>query len=248
MPLFLGVLTVLIPCGVTQTMMVTAVGTGDTLMGGALMAAFTLGTSLMFFAVAYAAMHIGARLEHLFMRAIAIIVLVLGLVSIDSGLNLMDSPVSASRLARSVWDETAVPQAVLPARAPGAYDEALSAAAEEAALPNTDTVTPDDDANAAAERATMPAEPEVQTLYVMAQHDGYLPPKQHALADTPTTLVFVTELARSCTRALVIPALKFETYLPETGKVTIDLGPMAPGAILRFSCGAGIYTGEIIFD
>ncbi|MBK9209709.1 MAG: sulfite exporter TauE/SafE family protein [Anaerolineales bacterium] len=39
-PLFLGALTVFIPCGVTQAMMATALGTGSVVMGAALMFAF----------------------------------------------------------------------------------------------------------------------------------------------------------------------------------------------------------------
>ena len=87
-PLFLGAMTVLIPCGVTQAMMAVAVGSGDALTGAALMFAFTLGTSPVFFAVAYFAMQLGRRLEKWFMRFVAVVVLVLGVVSINSGLNL----------------------------------------------------------------------------------------------------------------------------------------------------------------
>jgi len=52
-PLFLGTMTVLIPCGVTQAMMAVALATGDAAQAAALMFAFTLGTSPVFFAVAY---------------------------------------------------------------------------------------------------------------------------------------------------------------------------------------------------
>jgi sulfite exporter TauE/SafE len=97
-PLFLGALTVLIPCGVTQAMMAVAVGSGDPLTGAAMMFAFTLGTSPVFFAVAYFTMQLGRQLEKWFMRFVAAVVLVLGLVSIDSGLNLAGSPLSVSRL------------------------------------------------------------------------------------------------------------------------------------------------------
>jgi hypothetical protein len=79
---------VLIPCGVTQAMMAVAVGSGNALTGAALMFAFILGTSPVFFAVAYFAMQLGRRLEKWFMRFVAVVVLVLGLVSINSGLNL----------------------------------------------------------------------------------------------------------------------------------------------------------------
>src|ERR1044072_3372039 len=44
-PLFLGALTVFIPCDVTQAMMAAALGTSSMAMGAALMFAFTLGTS-----------------------------------------------------------------------------------------------------------------------------------------------------------------------------------------------------------
>ena len=87
-PLFLGALTVFIPCGVTQAMMAVAIGTGSPLLGAALMASFTLGTSPVFFAVAYLATRLGKMLEKWFMRFVAVTVLVLGLLSINSGLNL----------------------------------------------------------------------------------------------------------------------------------------------------------------
>jgi sulfite exporter TauE/SafE len=101
-PLFLGLLTVFIPCGVTQAMMATALGTGSALMGAALMFAFTLGTSPVFFIVAYLTTELGARLEKFFMRFVAIVLLVLGFVTLDGGLNLMGSPYSLTNLARGL--------------------------------------------------------------------------------------------------------------------------------------------------
>src|SRR6266496_3303132 len=65
-PLFLGALTVFIPCGVTQAMMAAALGTGSIAMGAALMFAFILGTSPVFFVVAYLTTELGARLEKFF--------------------------------------------------------------------------------------------------------------------------------------------------------------------------------------
>jgi len=97
-PLFLGFFTVFIPCGVTQAMMAAALGTGDPLTAAALMFAFTLGTSPVFFGVAYFATRIGARLERYFMRFVAVVVLVLGLVTFDNALNLLGSPYSVTNL------------------------------------------------------------------------------------------------------------------------------------------------------
>lgn len=101
-PLFLGALTVFIPCGVTQAMMGAALATGRASMGAALMFAFTLGTSPVFFLVAYLTTKVGARLESFFMRFVAIAVLVLGLVTLNSGLNLIGSPLSFGNMMRGL--------------------------------------------------------------------------------------------------------------------------------------------------
>ncbi|MDQ2691353.1 MAG: sulfite exporter TauE/SafE family protein, partial [Chloroflexota bacterium] len=102
-PLFLGALTVFIPCGVTQAMMAAALGTGSLAMGAALMFAFTLGTSPVFFIVAYLTTELGARLEKFFMRFVAAVVLILGLVTVNSGLNILGSPLSFQNLSRGLF-------------------------------------------------------------------------------------------------------------------------------------------------
>ena len=101
-PLFLGALTVFIPCGVTQAMMAAALATGSPVTGAAMMFAFTLGTSPVFFIVAYLTTELGARMEKFFMRFVAIAVLILGLMTVDGGLNLMGSPLSLQNLSRSL--------------------------------------------------------------------------------------------------------------------------------------------------
>ena len=101
-PLFLGALTVFIPCGVTQAMMAAALGTGSLAMGAALMFAFTLGTSPVFFIVAYLTTELGAHLEKFFMRFVAVVVLILGLVTVNSGLNILGSPLSFQNMTRSL--------------------------------------------------------------------------------------------------------------------------------------------------
>ncbi|HEY9076306.1 MAG TPA: sulfite exporter TauE/SafE family protein [Anaerolineaceae bacterium] len=101
-PLFLGALTVLIPCGVTQAVMAAALGTGSAVEGAATLFAFTLGASPVFFAIAYFATRLGERLEKHFMRFVAVVLLVLGFVAFDTGLNLVGSPVSVSSWINSV--------------------------------------------------------------------------------------------------------------------------------------------------
>jgi sulfite exporter TauE/SafE len=67
-----------------------------------MMLAFTLGTSPVFFIVAYLTTELGSRLEKFFMRFVAVVVLVLGFVTLDGGLNLMGSPYSFTNFARGL--------------------------------------------------------------------------------------------------------------------------------------------------
>ena len=78
-------------------MMATALGTGSPLQGATLMFAFILGTSPLFFSVAYFATRIGAAIEKYFTRIVAVTMLIMGLVQIDTGLNLSGFPYSFSR-------------------------------------------------------------------------------------------------------------------------------------------------------
>lgn len=100
-PLFLGALTVLIPCGITQAMMATAIATGNPVSGALLMLAFTLGTSPVFFAVSYFTARLGEKLEKYFMRFVALVLLVLGLFTVNTGLNLVGSPFSLRNVLAS---------------------------------------------------------------------------------------------------------------------------------------------------
>ena len=108
-PIVLGALTVFIPCGVTQAMIATALGTGSAVLGAALMFAFTLGTSPVFFTIAYLTTELGARLEKFFMRFVAVVVLLLGFVTLDGGLNLIGSPLSIQNLSRNLISSRDIP-------------------------------------------------------------------------------------------------------------------------------------------
>jgi sulfite exporter TauE/SafE len=113
-PVFLGALTIFIPCGVTQAMMATALGTGSAAMGAALMFAFTLGTSPVFFIVAYLTTELGAKLEKFFMRFVAVVVLILGFVTLDGGLNVLGSPFSFQNMTRNLFPSLSAPAAEAP--------------------------------------------------------------------------------------------------------------------------------------
>lgn len=82
-PAILGALTVFIPCGVTQAMMILALGSGNPFWGALIMFAFTLGTTPVFFAIGLAA---SEALRHKAFNIIAaLVIFVIGLMSVNSG-------------------------------------------------------------------------------------------------------------------------------------------------------------------
>lgn len=89
-PALLGALTVFIPCGVTQAMLVLALATGSGLQGAAIMFAFTLGASPVFFAIGVAALE--ALKRQAFVYAAAVVILILGVLSVNTGQILRGSP------------------------------------------------------------------------------------------------------------------------------------------------------------
>lgn len=220
-PIFLGVLTVFIPCGVTQAMMATAVASGSPMVGAALMFAFVLGTSPVFFILSYFATRLGAVMEKYFVRITALVLLVLGILAFDTGLNLMGSPFSITRMLQKNSPQTASQ----------IQDPALPLSNSPGAGPLLPTTVP---------------EKGVITLAVV--NSGYEPQTLHAPANIPIKLNLVTNKTLSCSRAFVIPELNLQKVLPATGQEQVNIPAQAPGKVMAFACSMGMYTGEIVFD
>ncbi len=91
-PLILGLATVFLPCGTTQAMEVQAIVTAKPFLGAAIMFAFTLGTSPLFFILGSLATKFSQSLEKYVYPVAAALVLVLGILAIDNGLTLSGSP------------------------------------------------------------------------------------------------------------------------------------------------------------
>ncbi len=79
----LGVFTILIPCGVTQAMMLLAVSSGNIVLGSLIMAGFILGTSPVFFALGITTEKV---LHNKSLKALAALaIFYLGILSINTG-------------------------------------------------------------------------------------------------------------------------------------------------------------------
>lgn len=233
-PALLGFLTVLIPCGVTQAMMAAALSTGSPAAGAAQMFAFTLGASPVFFAVAYFAASLGARLERRFTTLVALVVLLLGLYTVDTGLALSGSPLSITRAinaARPVQAAQARPEWQRSGSRPGAPLQEFVPGGVGPSEPVEDPYAGDES---------------VVTVRVL--NYGYEPNEVHAKAGIPIRLRLVSKDVYSCSLAFVLPTLNIMDSLYPTGETFIEIPAQEKDTVMPFSCSMGMFTGVIVFD
>lgn len=102
-PAILGAFTVFIPCGTTQAMMALAVGTGSALFGAAVMFAFVLGTSPVFFILGYFAARLSDALHKTFLKVAAWAIILLAVFNINNAIALSGSQLTFGRLAKSAF-------------------------------------------------------------------------------------------------------------------------------------------------
>jgi sulfite exporter TauE/SafE len=274
-PLFMGALTVLIPCGITQVMMASAIATGNPLAGAALMFSFILGTSPVFFVVAYFATRLGERMEKYFMKFVAVVILILGLIGINSGLNLIGSPLSINNLIRLAAGNSTVQASANSITDPGGSGQIPSGtgsntgACKMAANPNANPSTgacgltgngssfganpllPGEATKIPpSEQPTLPAPlaTGTQEITINVQNSGYSPQVSHAKAGVPVKLTLISKDVFSCSLAFVIPSLNEQVLLKPNGTYSIDIPAQPANSEMPFSCSMGMYTGVIIFD
>lgn len=101
-PAILGAMTVFMPCGITQAMELAAINSASPLRGAAIMFAFVLGTSPLFLGLGVMATRLGDAMHERFLKVAAVAVLALGVLTMDTGLRLVDSPVSLSKAAAAI--------------------------------------------------------------------------------------------------------------------------------------------------
>lgn len=98
-PAVLGAFTVFIPCGVTQGMMALAIASGNPLSGAAILFAFVLGTSPLFFILGYMATRLGEAMQKRFMKFAAYAIILLATFNLNNAVALTGS----SFTLENVW-------------------------------------------------------------------------------------------------------------------------------------------------
>ena len=235
-PLFLGALTVSDPLRRDPGDDGGGDGHRRSLTGAAIMFAFILGTSPVFFTVAYLATTLGSRLEKSFMRIVAVVVLVLGLVAIDSGLTLAGWPYSFSnvRLAMAARGDAGLAAQPIPIAAGGPRMPSPQEPARRRVGGLAD--------------APAPAFSNSDIVTINVANDGYSPAVVRAKPGQPFKLAMVTDETYSCARALVVIRRWGSKRAARDRHGLIDVPAQPAGSKLFYSCSMGMYSGVIVFD
>lgn len=98
-PALLGAMTIFIPCGTTLAMEALAISTTSAIIGASVMAAFILGTMPLFIGIGALTSVMGEAYKARFFKLAAVVVIYLGVTSINGALVSMDSPFTFQNLA-----------------------------------------------------------------------------------------------------------------------------------------------------
>lgn len=100
-PVFLGAMTIFIPCGTTLAMEALAISSANPFMGAAIMAAFVLGTAPLFFGVGWLTAVLGDNFKARFLKFAGFAVLYLGITSLNGSLVASGSPITLQSMAEN---------------------------------------------------------------------------------------------------------------------------------------------------
>lgn len=102
-PALLGAFTVFIPCGTTQAMMALAIASGNPFSGAAILFAFVLGTSPLFFLFGFLAAKLGGSMQRKFTKVAAFSLILLALFNLNNAFALTGSKVTFDTLGKEIY-------------------------------------------------------------------------------------------------------------------------------------------------
>ena len=107
-PLLLGFLTILIPCGVTQSMEVLAITSANPIIGAMIMFVFVLGTSPLFGLIGVGVAKLSETWSKTFMKVAAWSLVYLSLSGINGILTVMDAPITFYKMKVAILDPAGI--------------------------------------------------------------------------------------------------------------------------------------------
>lgn len=215
-PAILGAFTVFIPCGTTQAMMALAIVSGNPFSGAAILFAFVLGTSPLFFILGYLATKLGESLQQKFMKAAAYAIILLAVFNVNNTMALTGSGLTLENMWTNFYCTVSF------------CDNSTAFAA-----------TDEQSTGSAGEAVTEGAISIEQEGYVTTPNNLTIK------AGSPVTLKVTNNGGQGCTQAFTMPTLGIQKIIPVGSSETIQFtAPSQPGQ-LAFMCSMGMYRGVI---
>ncbi len=101
-PAILGLFSIFIPCGVTQSMEVLAIASGNPIQGALIMGAFVLGTSPLFALLGIVTAKLTENWRNVFNKTAATILIALAIYSFNATLIVLDSPITIGKITEKI--------------------------------------------------------------------------------------------------------------------------------------------------
>ncbi|MFZ5438018.1 MAG: sulfite exporter TauE/SafE family protein [Patescibacteria group bacterium] len=101
-PAVLGLMTIFIPCGVTQAMEVLAINSGNPFVGAAIMFTFILGTSPLFAILGVATAKLSEGWYQKFTKLAATVLIGMAVYSVNGVLLVVDSPLTLNKIVQPI--------------------------------------------------------------------------------------------------------------------------------------------------
>lgn len=107
-PFLIGLFTIFIPCGITQSMEVLAISSGSPLLGAAIMFTFVLGTSPLFALLGVGTAKLTEVWKASFLQIAALSLVFLSLSSINGIFVVLDAPVTFQKIKIAILDPAGI--------------------------------------------------------------------------------------------------------------------------------------------
>ncbi len=101
-PAVLGLFSIFIPCGVTQSMEVLAIGSGSAIQGALIMGTFVIGTSPLFALLGIVTAKLTETWREIFNKTAAAILIALAIYSFNAALIVLNSPITIGKMTNAV--------------------------------------------------------------------------------------------------------------------------------------------------
>jgi uncharacterized protein len=218
-PLAVGLLNGLMPCGPLQTMQLYALGTGSFLAGALSMLAFSIGTLPLMLSFSLAATLLPRRLLPVMVKASAVLVMFLGVVTSARAASLAGIPLPSfapTGVATTAYaGAPPASGAVLAASSPAAAGGAIAAALEDG----------------------------IQTVTTEFKDGYYVPFSVQAGIPVKWTIRVTEDELNGCNNPVTIPAYGISKTL-KAGDNLVEFTPDKTGAIV-YTCWMGMISSRI---